>query len=99
MRKAKGKAKHKAKDLLEPPRRSGRLAALAPDCHVPMPVKAMQFRELKNSLKWCSAKFQAHISDSKVMQKLKSPLGMKAVSELRKAAFERGMSVPGGADD
>lgn len=89
LRKARGKAKKKAKEQREPPRRSVRIAGLEPDHHVPMADKAMQFRELKSSLKWCSAKLQAHISDSKVMQKLRSPLGMKTVSDLRKAAFEK----------
>uniref|UniRef100_A0ACD5X827 Uncharacterized protein n=1 Tax=Avena sativa TaxID=4498 RepID=A0ACD5X827_AVESA len=84
----------------EPPaaRKSSRLAAKEPEMYMDMVTKAVKFRELKDTLKSCSARLQAHVSKNKLLNKL-SPMGMKSVSALKAAAFGSNSSVPGGADD
>ncbi|KAM0896558.1 hypothetical protein ACQ4PT_023112 [Festuca glaucescens] len=93
------KARGKAKRVHEAVRKSGRIAAQATDMHETVYAKAVKVRELKDALKGCSAKLQAHVSKSKVMQKLLSPMGMKSVSALKAAAFGKNGLVHGGADD
>ncbi|KAM0908419.1 hypothetical protein ACQ4PT_015481 [Festuca glaucescens] len=93
------KARGKAKRVQEAVRKSGRIAAQATDMHETVYAKAVKVRELKDALKGCSAKLQAHVSKSKVMQKLLSPMGMKSVSALKAAAFGKNGMVHGGADD
>jgi hypothetical protein len=93
-RKARGKAKFHGDAV----RKSERLAGKEPAMHLDMTKKAVNFRALKETLKGCSIKLQAHVSKNKVLQRLASPMGMKSVSELRDAAFGRDAAVTAGAD-
>jgi hypothetical protein len=94
-RKARGKAKVHGDAV----RKSKRLAAQESAMHLDMTKKAVNFRALKDALKGCSSKLQAHVSKSKVLQKLASPMGAKSVSALRAAALGRDGLVSAGADD
>ena len=66
--------------------------------HVDTTTRAVKLRELKNDLKGCSARLQAHVNKNKLINLL-PPMGMKAVSELKAAAFGVSVLVPSGADD
>jgi hypothetical protein len=94
-RKTRGKAKVRGNAV----RKSSRLAATESAMHLDMTKKAVNLRALKNSLKNCSIKLQAHVGKSKLLQKMTSPLGVKSMSELRAAALGRDKTVPSGADD
>jgi hypothetical protein len=50
-------------------------------------TRAVKLRELRDTLKGCSAKLQAHVAKSKVLQKLTSPMSLKHVCSLKTAAF------------
>jgi hypothetical protein len=63
--------------------------------YLDMTAKAVKMRELKDSLKGCSAKLQDHVKKSKLLATL-SPMSLKAVSALKVAAF--GRKVPAGAN-
>jgi hypothetical protein len=67
--------------------------------HLDMTKKVVNLRALKDSLKNCSIKLQAHVGKSKLLQKMTSPVGVKSVSELRVVALGRGKTMPSGADD
>jgi hypothetical protein len=94
-RKARGKAKIHGDAVWK----SQRLAGKEPAMHLDMTKKAVDFHALKETLKGCSIKLQVHVSKSKVLQRLASPMGMKSVSELRDAAFGRDAAVTTGSDD
>jgi hypothetical protein len=97
-RKARKLAK-RAMALAEPARASNRLALKRAAGHVNAVAQASKLRELKDSLKGCSAALQAHVSSSRVLTALTKPLGMKPVSLLRKAALGAANKVPVEADD
>jgi hypothetical protein len=50
----------------------------------------VKLRELRDTLKGCSAKLQAHMANNKVLQKLTSPMSLKHVCFLKTAAFGKG---------
>jgi hypothetical protein len=79
-------------------RKSSRLAGKEPDEYLDMVTKAVKFGELKDSLKFCSARLQAHVSKNKVLSKL-SPMTVKSVAALKAAAFGRNAPVPPPVDD
>jgi hypothetical protein len=78
-----------------PRRASSRLAGKEPAMYMDMTTKAVKLRELKDSLKGCSARLQDHVKKNKILSKL-SPLGGKSVAALKAAAL--GLSVPSGAN-
>jgi hypothetical protein len=101
---ARGKRKAKKLEkrtlaLAGPSRVSSRLALKRAAGHVNAISQASKLRELKDSLKGCSAALQAHVSKNKVFAALTKPLGMKHVSLLRDAALGAAAKVPVGADD
>jgi hypothetical protein len=80
--------------------RSDRLAGKDTEEFVDTTTKAVKLRELKDTLKGCSAKFQAHVSGNKLLQKLTSPMSLKNVCALIDAAFGKTKKkVLLGADD
>jgi hypothetical protein len=79
-------------------RKSSRLAGKESEEYLDMVTKAVKFRELKDSLKFCSARLQAHVSKNKVLSKL-SPMTVKSVAALKAAAFGRNAPVPPPVDD
>ncbi|KAM0859753.1 hypothetical protein ACQ4PT_046986 [Festuca glaucescens] len=68
-------------------RASSRLALKRVAGHVNAVTQASKLRELKDTLKGCSAVLQAHVSKKKILDALSKPLGMKPVSKLGKAAL------------
>jgi hypothetical protein len=79
-------------------RKSSRLAGKEPELYVDMVSKAVKLRELKEQLKSCSSRLQAHMNKSKILSKL-SPMSGRAVAVLKAAAFDQFAPVHGGADD
>ena len=84
-------------------RKSARLAQKEPENRENMLTKAVKVRELRESLKGCSVALQNQIDKTRVLKKLSVPLGMKAVSDITRAAFGcdkgPGKTVPAALDD
>jgi hypothetical protein len=78
-------------------RRSDRLARKDTRDFVDTTTRAVKLRELRDTLKGCSAKLQAHVAKNKVLQKLTSPTSLKHVCSLKTAAFGKGSKK--GADN
>jgi hypothetical protein len=85
-RKARGREKC-ALALAAKRHTSNHLAMKEPAEHVNVVAKASKLRELKDTLKGCSAVLQAHVSRKKILDALSKPLGVKPVSDLGKAAL------------
>jgi hypothetical protein len=98
-RKAKARAKRDLAKQVAERKKSVRLAANEPPLYVDAVTKATKRRELRDALKGCSAKLQAHVAKSKILRAISSPLGVKSVSELADAALGSASMVPDGSDD
>jgi hypothetical protein len=70
-----------------PIRKSVRLAGKEPVDFEDTTTKAFKCKELKDAFIGCSTSLQNHVKNSRVVQKLRSPMRMKPVSKLRNAAF------------
>jgi hypothetical protein len=81
----------------EAARKSARLTGNEAPEYVDAVTKATKRRELRDTLKGCSAILQSHVASSKIMRALKKPLGMKAVAELGAVALGSASMVNDGA--
>jgi hypothetical protein len=79
-------------------RKSSRLAGKEAELYVDMVSKAVKLRELKEQLESCSSRLQAHVTKSKILNKL-SLMSGRAVAALKASAFGQSAPVHGGADD
>jgi hypothetical protein len=79
-------------------RKSSRLAGKEPELYVDMVSKAVKLRELKEQLKSCSSRLQAHMTKNKILSKF-SPMSGRAVAALKAAAFGQSAPVHDGADN
>jgi hypothetical protein len=82
----------------EAARKSARLDGNEAPEYVDAVTKATKRRELRDTLKGCSAILQSHVASSKILRALKKPLGKKVVAELGAAALGSASMVNDSAD-
>jgi hypothetical protein len=98
-RKAKARAKSDLAKQVAEHKKSVHLAENEPQQYVDAVTKATRRRELRDALKGCSAKLQAHVTKNKILRAITSPLGVKSVSELADAMLRSASMVPDVSDD
>jgi hypothetical protein len=92
LRKARGREKRVQKR--EAARKSARIAGNEAPEYVDAVTKATKRRELRDTLKGCSAVLQAHVASCKILHAFKKPLGAKEVDDLSAAALGAASTVP-----